>query len=76
MKVITLRLSDDEYKAIVEKAKEEYRPISNFITAHIMKEIEYLDVVEEEEIKYNKTLQKRLDRGVKEAKQRKGRMIG
>lgn len=76
MKVITLRLSDDEYKAIVEKAKEEYRPISNFITAHIMKEIEFLDVAEEEEIKFNKTLQKRLDRGVKEAKQRKGRMIG
>jgi hypothetical protein len=41
-----------------------------------MKEIECLDVVEEEEIKFNITLQKRLDRCVKEAKQRKGRMIG
>jgi uncharacterized protein (DUF1778 family) len=76
MKVITLRLTDDEYKAIADRAKEEYRPISNFITAHIMKEIEYVDAVEEEEIKMNKTLQKRLNRGVKEAKQRKGRMIG
>lgn len=76
MKVITLRLSDDEYKAIVEKAKEEYRPISNFITAHIMKQIEYLDVAEEEEIKFNKTLQKRIKRGLRDAKLKRGKMVG
>lgn len=32
--------------------------------------------VEKEEIKLDKNLQKRLNRGVKEAKQRKGRMVG
>jgi hypothetical protein len=76
LKVITLRLSDDEYKSIVERARAEYRPISNFITAHIMKEIEYMDSVEEEEIKLNKNLQNRLKRGLKEAKQGKGRFVG
>lgn len=79
MKVITLRLSDEEYKLIAGMAKAEYRPISNYITAKVLSRIQesmYPDRVEEEEIKLNKNLQKRIKRGVKEAKQRKGRMVG
>jgi predicted DNA-binding protein len=37
MKVITLRLSDEEYELIAGAAKAEYRPISNYITAAIIK---------------------------------------
>lgn len=79
MKVITLRLSDEEYKLIAEKAKAEYRSISNYITAKVLSRIQesmYVDRVEEEEIKLNKELQKRIKRGLKEAKHGKGRLIG
>ena len=53
MKVITLRLSDEEYQLISEKAKSEYRPISNYITAGILSRIQesmYVDKVEEEQL--------------------------
>jgi uncharacterized protein (DUF1778 family) len=79
VKVITIRLSDEEYKLIAEKAKAEYRPISNYITAKVLSRIQetmYVDRVEEEEIRLDKDLQKRLSRGIKDAKQRKGRMVG
>ena len=35
-KVITLRLSEEEYKMISAAARTERRPISNFITAKVM----------------------------------------
>jgi len=39
-KVITLRLSEEEYERISAAAKGEHRPISNFITARVIKDIE------------------------------------
>ena len=73
------QISDEEYRLISEKAKSEYRPISNYITAGILSRIQesmYMDVVEEERIMLDKRLQKKLSRGHREAKKRKGKMIG
>ncbi len=39
-KVVTLRLSDEEYRKISDAARKERRPVSNFITACTMEEIE------------------------------------
>jgi len=39
-KVVTLRLTEEEYERISAAAKIEHRPISNFITARIIKDIE------------------------------------
>ncbi|WP_406606869.1 hypothetical protein [Candidatus Infernicultor aquiphilus] len=41
-KVVTLRLSEEEYKRISAVAKIEHRPISNFITARVIKDIDLL----------------------------------
>lgn len=37
MKVITIRLTDEEYELIAAAAQAEYRPISNYITASIIR---------------------------------------
>ena len=39
-KVVTVRLSDEEYRKIASSAKVERRPLSNFITMIVLKGIE------------------------------------
>ena len=39
-KVVTLRLTEEEYERISAAAKIEHRPISNFITTRVIKDIE------------------------------------
>lgn len=78
-KVITLRLSDEEYKKIVASAKSEHRPISNFITVKVLKEIDesyYVDSIEMAQIKSDKKLLKKLKTGHNDAKKRKGKLVG
>jgi hypothetical protein len=78
-KVITLRLSDEEYEKISGAAKIERRPISNFITACTMDEIErsyYVDPVEMDQISRDETLQEKLAAGHRDAKKMKGRSVG
>lgn len=78
-KIITLRLSEDEYEKISTVAKMEHRPISNFIAATILKSIEelhYVDPVEMAQIKSDKELLKRLKAGHTDAAQKKGKLIG
>lgn len=78
MKVITLRLSDEEYKKISATAENEHRPISNFITATILKDMEeslYVDEIEMSQIKSDEKLLKKLETGHDEAKKMKGKFI-
>ncbi len=78
-KVITLRLSDKEYKRISAAAEIEHRPISNFITMGILKEIEksyYVDSIEMAQIKSDKRLREKLKFGYSDAKKRKGKIVG
>ena len=78
-KVITLRLSEEEYKKIAAAAEIEHRPISNFITTEVMEDIEesyYIDPLEMAQIKSDRKLLKRLEAGHRDAKKMRGRFVG
>lgn len=79
MKVITLRLTDDEYKKISGSAADEHRPISNFITVKILKDIEesfYVDPVEIAQINADKRLLEKIKNGHRGAGKMKGKFVG
>ena len=76
--VVTLRLSPEEYKWIATIAGIEHRPISNFITTTVMKDIEesyFVDPIEMAQIKSDKGLLARLKAGHREAKKAKGKFV-
>ena len=78
-KVITLRLSDEEYQIIAVSAKIEHRPISNFITTTVLKDIEeayYVDSIEMSQINSDKGILKKLKSGHRDAKNKKGKFLG
>jgi len=78
-KVITLRLSEEEYNEIAAAAQVEHRPISNFITNEILRDIEesyFLDPIEMNQIKSDKKLLKRLRAGHRDAQKMKGKFVG
>jgi uncharacterized protein (DUF1778 family) len=77
-KTITLRLSEVEYEAIAKSAKADHRPISNFITATVVREIEssyHVDRVEMDQIRKDKGLLERLAEGHKDAKKLRGKIV-
>jgi len=78
-KVVTLRLSEEEYKRISTAAEVEHRPISNFITTRVMEDIEtsyYVDPIEMAQISSDKRLLEKLRAGHIDAKRKKGRLVG
>lgn len=78
-KVITLRLSEEEYKKISSASEIEHRPISNFITTKVLEDIEesyYVDPIEMAQISSDKRLLEKLKSGHLDAKKRKGKFIG
>ncbi len=78
-KTITLRLSEEEYEKISSASEIEHRPISNFITARVLEDIEesyYVDPIEMAQIKSDKKLLKRLATGHRHTKKMKGRFVG
>ncbi|MBU4287796.1 MAG: hypothetical protein KKI12_06445 [Proteobacteria bacterium] len=77
-KVITLRLSEEEYKEISAVAKIEHRPISNLITTMVLKDIEesyFVDPIEMAQIKSDKKLLEKLKAGHRDVKNMKGRFV-
>ena len=75
-RVVTLRLSDEEYRKISSTAKGEHRPISNFITYMVIRQIEessYTDSVETAQISSDKGLAERLKKGHEDARRLRGR---
>ncbi len=78
-KVITLRLSEEEYNKISKAANVEHRPISNFITTMVLSKIEesyYVDPIEMAQIKSDKNLLERLAAGHHDAAGKHGNFIG
>lgn len=78
-KVVTLRLSDNEYRRISATAQVEHRPISNFITVVVLNKIEesgYTDTIEAAQILSDKKLMGKLEAGHKDAKNLKGKIVG
>ena len=78
-KVVTVRLSDEDYRKIASAAKVERRPLSNFMTLMVTKGIEesdYVDTVEMDQILSNKALMAKLQAGQRDAKRRRGKLVG
>ena len=78
-KVVTVRLSDEDYRQIAAVAKRERRPLSNFMTLMVIKGVEegdYVDAVEMDQIFSDKSLMAKLQAGHRDAKQRKGKLVG
>lgn len=78
-KVITLRLSDEEYEKISGLAEQEHRPISNFITHTVLRSIQddvFADDLEMKEITSDKKLMKGLQTAHKQAAVKKGKFVG
>ncbi|MFH1339037.1 MAG: hypothetical protein ABIH40_04270 [Candidatus Omnitrophota bacterium] len=78
-KVVTLRLSEEEYRRISAAAGIEHRPISNFITTRLLQDLEesyYVDPIEMAQIKSDKRLLKKLKSGHRDARKMKGRLVG
>lgn len=78
-KVVTVRLSDEDYRKIVTAAKLERRPLSNFMTLMVIKGIEegdYVDTVEMDQILSDKSLMVKLQKGHHDARKRKGKFVG
>lgn len=78
-KVVTVRLSDEDYRKIVRGAKQERRPLSNFMTLMVIKGIEeggYVDAVEMTQIRSDQRLMAKLRAGHHDAVHRKGRLVG
>lgn len=77
-KVVTLRLSDEEYRKVSTAAKIERRPISNLITTLVLKELEaadYVDAIEMAQIRSDKGLLAKLRAGHRDVIKRKGRLV-
>ncbi len=77
-KTITLRLSEEEYKKILSASEIEHRPISNFITTRVLKDIEesyYADPVEMAQIKSDKKLIEKLQAGHLDTRKMRGRFV-
>ena len=78
-KTLTLRVDDETYESFVNRAKAENRSVANFIEnavkAHI-RDQDFVDDAEMAEIVANDRLVARLKRGTREAKQRKGKVVG
>lgn len=77
-KTITLRLSDEKYKTYKSLAEKDNRPISNFIDNAVKRFIEMNELVGEfemEEIINNVELNKSLEQGLNDMKNKKGRFV-
>ena len=74
-KTITLRVADETYEKFMAAAKIERRSLSNMIEILALKKLDeeiFVDQIEMDEILANTELLKKLRRGSKQVKSRKG----
>jgi predicted transcriptional regulator len=74
-KTVTLRLNDRLYKRFRDLAEDENRPLSNFIETaalRFIEEHEYVDEFEMAEIKGNKSLNRSIKNGLRDARAKRG----
>ncbi len=78
-KTLTLRVDDETYEKLAEAAAAEGRSIANLIeTAAVehLREQQFADDAEMAEIRGNERLVARLKRGSRDARARRGRLVG
>jgi uncharacterized protein (DUF1778 family) len=77
--MVTLRLTDDDWRELREAASAENRPLSNMIKTAALQRIReerFVDDAEMAEITGNERLLARMKKGSRQARQRKGRFVG
>jgi len=77
-KTVTLRLNDEVYDRFKSLAKDDNRPLSNFIETaalRFIEEHEYADEFEMHEINANAGLNKSLKQGLRDAKAQRGKFV-
>ncbi|MBN2372915.1 CopG family transcriptional regulator [bacterium] len=77
-KIVTLRLSEEDYQRITIAAEAEHRPISNFITTKVIEDIEtssYVDPIEMAPILSDKKLLRKLKAGHNDAEKKRGKYV-
>lgn len=77
-KTITLRVADETYEKLMAAAKVERRSLSNLIEILALKKLDediFVDQIEMDEILANTELMKKIQRGAKQAKDRKGAFV-
>ena len=77
-KTITLRVADETYEKLMAAAKVEKRSLSNLIEVLALKKLDeeiFVDQIEMDEILASTKLMKKLQRGTKQAKDRKGAFV-
>ncbi len=77
-KTVTLRLNDEVYNRFKHLAKDDNRPLSNFIETaalRFIEEHEYADEFEMHEITANAGLNKSLKQGLRDAKAQRGKFV-
>lgn len=76
-KTVTLRLDDATYAFFRDCAQADNRTLSNMIETAAKRELErYVDPEEQREIERDKPLMRRIRAGERDAKLRRGRMVG
>ena len=78
-KIVTLRLDDTLYAKLKKLAGAENRPLSNYIVTVAKKHMEesiFASDAEMEQILSDEALMARIKKGSREAKARKGRLVG
>ncbi len=77
-KTVTLRLSEDTYGIFRRYAEGDNRPLSNFIetaTKRYIEENEFVDEFEMAEIRSHESLNQSIQKGHRDAKLKKGRLV-
>lgn len=77
-KTVTLRLKDEIYENFSNLAKNDNRPLSNFIETAVLRYIENAQVVNEfemDEIINNSTLNKSIEKAHKDAEKGRGEFV-
>ncbi len=77
-KTVTLRLDDEVYSRFKSLAKDDNRPLSNYIETAALRFVEaheYVDEFEMNEITANSSLNRSLKQGLRDAKAQRGRFV-
>ena len=77
-KVVTIRLKDSVYELFRTLAERDNRPLSNFIETAALRYVEheeYADEFEMREIRDNGSLKESIERGLADAKGKRGRFV-
>ncbi len=77
-KTVSLRLNERVYRRFRKLAEQDNRPLSNFIETSVLRFIaseEFADEFEMAEIRANKSLNRSLRRGLRDAAAKRGRFV-